>query len=256
MSGVFDAYAQYYDLLYRDKDYSTESEFVTECIRRAAPDASRILELGCGTGAHAAQLAQMGYEIHGVDMSAEMLYRAEARKAQLSAEVAERLSFSQGDVRSVRTGQLFDVVISLFHVISYQATNEDLENTFETAAIHLPEGGIFLFDFWYGPAVMSQRPELRIKRMENDKIRVTRIAEPLVHENEKCVDVHYDIFIERRDSGEISHISEKHKMRYIFLAELERLLDSGGWSNHQVFEWLTSDVPDDNSWSAFAIATR
>ncbi len=256
MNGVFDAYAQYYDILYRDKDYSAESNFVADHVRQAVPDASDILELGCGTGAHAEHLARLGYRVHGVDMSAEMLARAESRRAQMPAETAERLSFSQGDVRTLRSGQIYDAVISLFHVISYQATDQDLEDAMETAAVHLRAGGLFLFDFWYGPAVMTQKPEVRIKRMENDRIRVTRIAEPVNHESDNCVDVNYDIFIERRDTGELTQVREKHKMRYIFLAELERLLGPEKWSHHEVFAWLTNNSPDDASWSAFAVASR
>lgn len=83
MSQVFDTYAHYYDLLYRDKDYAGESEYVAAHIRKQAPQAKRILELGCGTGAHAEHLARMGYTVHGVDLSKAMLARAEARKAKI-----------------------------------------------------------------------------------------------------------------------------------------------------------------------------
>src|SRR5207249_2737003 len=102
------AYARYYDLLYRDKDYAAESEYVASHIRRHAPQAKRILELGCGTGAHAEHLARMGYSVHGVDQSTIMLARAEARKAKLPAEVRERLSFGEGDVRMVRRKETYD----------------------------------------------------------------------------------------------------------------------------------------------------
>lgn len=256
MSQVFDAYAHYYDLVYADKDYSGESEYVAERIRNQLPEAKLILELGCGTGAHAEHLARMGYTVHGVDMSAEMLSRAEARKALLPADIQSRLSFSLGDARDVRIQQIYDVVISLFHVISYQTTNADLESTLETAATHLSTGGLFLFDFWYGPAVLAQKPELRVKRLENREVRVTRIAEPSIYTDENCVDVNYDIFIEQKDSGEIKQIGEKHKMRYISLPELEHFLAAGKWSNHEAFEWLANVAPDESSWSAFVIARR
>ena len=53
MNPAFDTYARYYDLLYRDKDYAGEAAYVASHIRQHAPEAARILELGCGTGAHA-----------------------------------------------------------------------------------------------------------------------------------------------------------------------------------------------------------
>ena len=141
-------------------------------------------------------------------------------------------------------------------MISYQATNADLEKVLETAAVHLSTGGLFLFDFWYGPAVLAQKPEVRVKRLEDREVRVTRIAEPSIYTDENCVDVNYDIFIEQRDSWEITEIREKHKMRYISLPELEHFLAAGKWSNHEAFEWLTNVPPDDSSWSAFVIARR
>ena len=55
---VFGGYSRYYDLLYRDKDYAGEVAFVHGIIDEHAPQAQSLLDLGCGTGAHAAILAE------------------------------------------------------------------------------------------------------------------------------------------------------------------------------------------------------
>lgn len=256
MSQVFDTYARYYDLLYRDKDYSGESEYVAALIRKQAPQAKRILELGCGTGAHAEHMARMGYTVHGVDMSEAMLACAEARKAVLPPEVAARLSFGFGDARSVRTKEIFDAVISLFHVMSYQTTNADLEAVFETASVHLQTGGLFLFDFWYGPAVLTQRPEVRVKRLEDEEIKVTRIAEPVLHVNENVVDVNYTVFIEVKASKEVGQVEETHRMRYLFLPELLRLADAEAWTNLRSFGWMKLQELHQEDWAGLLLATK
>lgn len=252
MSRVFDIYARYYDLMYRDKDYVAEAEYVASRIREHAPQAKRILELGCGTGAHAEHLARMGYTIHGVDLSEAMLARAEARKASLPPEVAARLSFSLGDVRTVRKGETNDVVISLFHVMSYQTTNADLEAAFRTAAVHLKPGGLFLFDFWYGPAVLTQKPEVRVKRLEDDKIKVTRIAEPVMHVNENVVDVNYTVFIELKATGEVEQVSETHRMRYLFLPELSYFANLKTWTDFKCLGWMRLDKLREDDWAGVA----
>ena len=54
----------------------------------------------------------------------------------------------------------------------------------------------------------------------------------------------------------ITEIREKHKMRYLFLPELEHFLDTESWSKHDACEWLKNVAPSDSSWSAFVIATR
>ena len=94
MSQVFDAYARYYDLLYGDKDYAGEAEYVAAHSRKQVPQAKRILELGCGTGSHAEHLVRMGYSVHGVDMSEAMLARAEARRVSLPPELSARMSLA------------------------------------------------------------------------------------------------------------------------------------------------------------------
>jgi len=254
MSKTFDVYARYYDLLYRDKDYAAEAEYVASLIREHAPQAKRILELGCGTGAHAEQLARMGYTIHGVDLSEAMLARAEARKASLPPEVAARLSFGLGDVRTVRTGETYDAVISLFHVMSYQTANADLEAAFKTAAAHLKPGGLFLFDFWYGPAVLTQKPEVRVKRLEDDVIKVTRIAEPVMQVNENVVDVNYTVFIELKATGEIEQVRETHRMRYLFLSELSYIADPETWADFKSMGWMRVDKLRQDDWAGVAVA--
>lgn len=253
---VFDHYACYYDLLYRDKDYSAEAEYIVKLIGEHAPDARNVLEMGCGTGAHAALLAAKGYLVHGIDMSANMLARAKERRSQLSAELAGRLSFAQGDVRSYRSDERFDVVLSLFHVFSYQTTNEDLAAAFATAATHLKLGGVMIVDFWYGPAVLSQQPETRVKRLEDDAVRVTRIAEPAIHPNENVVDVNYEVWVEDKRTGEIQRLKELHRMRYLFAPEIASHLDKHGFESSDLYEWLTCEPPRLSSWSGCVVAKK
>jgi predicted TPR repeat methyltransferase len=205
MNEIFDAYARYYDLLYRDKDYAGESAYVASHLKRHAPHAARILELGCGTGTHAEHLARMGYAVHGVDQSESMLARATARKSGLPADIAARLSFGHGDVRSVRSGEHFDAVVSLFHVMSYQTTNADLQG--RTAAAHLRPGGLFLFDFWYGPAVLDQRPEAR-EALEDDSIR-SRASPAGSARQRGVVDVNYTAFIEEKGTGSVRQCARR-----------------------------------------------
>ena len=76
MTEIFNAYAEYYDLLYSNKDYSSEAQYIDSLIKKTSSKANSILELGCGTGAHAEYLARMGYTVHGVDVSPAMISKA------------------------------------------------------------------------------------------------------------------------------------------------------------------------------------
>ncbi len=250
---VFNHYAAYYDLLYRDKDYVGEAAFVAALLKKHAPAARRILELGCGTGRHAILLAERGYEVCGIDQSPGMLSSAGQRLAALPPDIATRLQFREGDLRSVRVPEKFDAVISLFHVISYQTSNDDLDAAFATARAHLAPGGVFLFDVWYGPAVLTDRPAVRVKRLEDERIRVTRIAEPTLHPNQNRVDVHYDIQVEDRATGRVEVRRELHPMRYFFKPELDDRLMAHGFTPRAMAEWMTDREPGWDTWGTYLV---
>jgi SAM-dependent methyltransferase len=251
---VFANYARYYDLLYRDKDYAGEADFIDRLIRTHAPNARDLLELGCGTGHHAMLLAKVGYQIHGVDLSLEMLQQANERLLLLPPDLATKLHFSHGDLREIRLERDFDVVISLFHVISYQATTADLQAALTTAKQHLRSGGMLIFDVWYGAAVLSERPSVRVKRWEDAAICVTRIAEPIVHPNENLVDVNYHFFIRDKLEHRVDELHESHRMRYFFMPELELLLSQAGFQIIACREWMSDREIGCDTWGIYLVA--
>ena len=107
MSGTFDAYAAYYDLLYADKDYAAESDWIHGLIQDLRPGASSLLELGCGTGGHALHLARKGYSITGIDLSERMvaLANAHAGREKWNTTIP---SFETADLRGYRSGRTHD----------------------------------------------------------------------------------------------------------------------------------------------------
>ena len=247
---VFAGYSRYYDLLYRDKDYAAEASWIVEAIRRHVPDAKTVLEIGSGTGLHAALLAMNGFDVTGVDMSQGMLDAAEERKTELEPGVAARLSFHRGDARTIRLDRKFDAVISLFHVMSYQTSNEDLAAAFATARAHLRSGGAFIFDCWYGPAVIRQWPAVTTKEFSDAATHVKRIAEPVVHATRNVVDVNYTVTVTDRITGAVEVLRETHSMRYLFSPEVELALSAAGMQLAESRGWLTDAEPDFTTWGA------
>lgn len=247
----FKNYANYYNLLYKDKDYNKEAKYINTLLKNNTINTGDILELGCGTGIHADLLSKNGYNVHGIDNSEDML-----RKAKELAKVNPNIFFNKGDVRNYRVDRKFDAVLSLFHVVSYQTTNMDLKKIFETVNFHLKSGGIFIFDFWYGPAVLTIKPDIRIKRMEDNLYKLTRISEPQIYYNKNLVDVNFDIFIENKQTNEITEIKEIHKMRYLFDSEIELLLDDFGFKIVNSEEWLTGKSPSWDTWGVCFVCKK
>jgi len=245
MTQFGDLYSQYYDLLNSNKDYKAEVDFVNTLIRENSINVKTLLDMGCGTGAHAEIFCDKGYKVHGIDLSKEMLKIAKTR--QKGKE--ENLTFSHSSIQDLNLNKKFDAIISLFHVMSYQNSNNELIKAFEVAKDHLKKGGIFIFDFWYGPAVLTDLPVTRVKRLVGEKVNVTRLSEPMMHPQVNIVDVNFDIFIENLATKEIFEKKELHKMRYFFDTELELICKLVGLDIKQKYEWMSEKKPNLSSWN-------
>ncbi len=252
----FRKYAGYYDLLYRDKDYTAEAEYIDSLVHRYGPGSRHILELGSGTGRHALLLAQKGYSLHCVDLSADMVHIARERQHDSDAGTAAAVSFNQGDIRDYRADRSFDVVMALFHVVCYQTTNGDIISTFRNAAAHLETGGLFIFDCWYGPAVLTEQPEHRMKSAENEALEIVRETTPELWPDSDIVDVHFNVTVREKASGARERFHELHRMRYLFSPEVDYFLQQCGLSLETTEEWLSGNRPGTGTWNVCHVARK
>ena len=102
------------------------------------PPGARILDLACGAGRHAIELARRGFEVVGVDISAELIEVAVA-EAELQEVDTE---FIQADLRDLTFADEFEVVLNLHDgAIGYFEDDEQNHRTFETIARALRGGG-------------------------------------------------------------------------------------------------------------------
>lgn len=244
---AFKTYSCYYDLLYRDKDYVAEANYIAGLLDRFGVSGQQLLEFGSGTGKHGRLLVERGYQVTGIERSAEMVARAGS---------VFGFSCLQGDVCTVRLGRTFDAVLSLFHVVSYLTTNDALRAVFASASAHLGVGGLFVFDVWYSPAVYARKPEVRVKRMADDAIEITRIAEPKSRPNENLVDVQYTFLARDLASGVVQSSQEVHPMRHLSLPELDLLASAHRFERMQAEEFLTGNEPGEDTWGVCVVLKK
>ncbi len=256
MSEVFGDYSRYYSLLNRDKDYQGEVAYVQQLLERYATLPGRdLLDLGCGTGGHDFFLAAQGFAVTGIDRSATMLAEANKQLAEWTGSDSPP-QFQEGDLTTLRLPRKFPVILSLFHVLCYQTSDAALGAAINTAAAHLEEGGIFIFDFWYGPAVLAERPEVRVREVEDEILHIRRQANPVMHPERQTVDVNYTVEITRKGDGLQEILKETHEMRYLFLPELECFLAKAGMRLLAAGEWRTDAPPSAATWSVCVVARR
>lgn len=250
---AFDKYAYYYNMFYGDKDYAAEARTVSKLIEKYRNGNSKpktILNLGCGTGKHDVEFGKLGYQIKGIDISENMI--SEARNNSR----IEKLIFDVGDIRTYRDNNKYDVCTSLFHVMSYQNSNNDLLAAFDTANVELNDGGLLIFDCWYGPGVLSEKPEVRIKKIEDEHNILIRQAIPVMYPERDLVDVNYDIMIINKDDHTLSNIEETHRMRYLFTPEIELMLNKSGFELLDCIDCDNLRQVTFNSWTAYFIARK
>lgn len=247
-------YASYYDLFYADKDYAVEATFVGDVIRRHKPDASSVIEFGCGSARHAVEFARAGFSITGLDRSTAMIERGQSRIAGLDPSLRLKIKLMHGDATLAKPSERFDAVVSLFHVVSYQTTNDGLTALFRSARTALVPNGLFVFDFWYGPAVLTDRPQVRVRRVATSDVRVTRISEPAHHINRNIVDVKFTVIAVDQRTDRAEQHTEIHSMRYLFLPEIELLAAQSGFEVIEAGEWLKGPPLYEHSWSGYVAA--
>ena len=136
---VGDDYARAYDerfraMAERGQDVHGEASFVADLL----PIPARVLDAGCGTGRVAVRLAELGYDVVGVDLDASMLDVARAG--------APGLDWRLGDLATFDLGETFDVVLVAGNTIPLIEPGTLLDVT-ERLVHHLTPGGVVVCGF-------------------------------------------------------------------------------------------------------------
>lgn len=250
---IFREYSNYYDLLYQDKNYKGETQYIHNLMKKYATNApKKILNIGCGTGNHDIYFSNLGYNVYGIDISEEMISIARSKSMGL-----KNIHYRKGDGKTTNLNQKFDAVLSLFHTICYQTTEKDLIQYIKNTYRHLKKNGLFIFDIWYGPAVLNDLPKTKTKSVKNNSLHIARETTPTLFVNNNTVNVNFNISIKDNKSHSKKNITENHLVRYFFLPELKYYLSLCGFKLLTTTEWMkTGKTPDINSWNICLVAQK
>lgn len=244
----FNDYSNYYDLLYKDKNYLKEVNYINKLLKNFySKKKLNILEFGSGTGKHGSLLAKDGHKVHGIELSHKMISKSYSTKG---------FTCQQGDITKIKISRSFDAILSLFHVLNYQITDKQINSVFSNAFRHLHSKGIFIFDFWYTPAVIAMKPSIKIKRVFNKKIEITRIAEPHIYDDKNRVDVKFNIFVKNLITGKIKKFIEIHKLRHFNLQEIKNFCDKHNFKLIKSEEFVSGSRLSKSTWGACVVLRK
>jgi SAM-dependent methyltransferase len=254
MSRIFESdFADAYDTVYRDKDYVREVEAIDRLFQRHKTNAIKsVLDLGCGTGRHAILLAQKNLDVVGVDQSDAMLDHA--RKLAQESRLDSSLTFRKGDIRDFDAGNTFDAAVMMFNVLGYMTSNDELLAALLSVRRHVRDGGLFVFDIWYGPAVVAHPPTDQIKEFKGPAGKMIRLAKGKLHPPESRNDI--SIRLITIDNNTVrSDTTESHHVRYFFPLEIDLALRQTGFRIAAIQKFPNIDErPDTNTWPAVVVA--
>ena len=241
--GNFIEYSKYYDILNEEKDYKKEADYILSLVSNhfkiKSPES--LLEIGCGTGKHLDHLKTNFSQIDAFDRSEEMI--------NIAKQNNNDINYFCADINDFQSEKKYDVIISLFHVLSYQTDNQSVSRMFEIVKNNLADGGLFIFDCWYGPAVLSIKPENRSRKIIKDDFELIRIAAPELLYDKNVVNVNYDVIVLPKKNQEVIRFNELHKMRYFFNPELQQFCYTNNLELSFFYNWLTFNNPSQNDWS-------
>ncbi len=131
----------WYKILYRDRNEEEAAFFIKNLVQYLSPrPGSRMLDMACGTGRHARELARYGFRVTGIDISPENI--AEARR-----NTPANTEFAVHDMRKVFRPGAFDYIFNFFTSFGYFEQREENLKTLQAVRQGLRPEGRLLIDF-------------------------------------------------------------------------------------------------------------
>jgi len=137
---IYEGLSRVYDLDWGNfsKQYVS---LIDQLLHERGVNRAMILDLACGTGTLAIDLAHCGHLIHGIDISPEMITIAKSKSLGLP-----NVSFEVQDMTQFCVEGRFDLVTCTFDSVNYLLDTDDIRNMFRRVAEVLCESGMFIFD--------------------------------------------------------------------------------------------------------------
>ncbi len=231
---AYEALAGAYDGLMADAQYEKRGRYVEKLLKKAAISVETVVDLGCGTGTIACQLAQRGYQVIAMDPSEEMLTQAMDKAMALDTPP----QFLQQSMEKLRLPFLVDGVISTVDAMNYVTAPKSLQETFRRIYKHLNPGGRLVFDVNTPEKFQAMDGQMYVDETEEAYC----VWRTFYSEKRKICTYLVDMFTQLPD-GSYERTWEEHKERAYEQDQLLEMLSNAGFTTVSVFGDLTTQAP-------------
>lgn len=241
----YESFARVYDLFMDNIPYEKWCGYLHTLLKKYGVTDGLVLEIGCGTGTMTELLAGCGYDMIGVDNSADMLEIAQEKKEASGKDIL----YLQQDMRNFELYGTVHAIVSVCDSMNYITDEADLLKVFRLVNNYLDPGGVFIFDFntlWkyeqLGESVIAENREESSFIWEN-------WYDPEDQVNE------YDLtlFI-RNDEGLYEKYEETHYQRGYALETVFRLIGQAGMKLEAAYDAFTFEKPRPDSERVYIVA--
>lgn len=207
--------ADVYDAVYAWKDYPAEARRIRQLVRRyARRRARRLLDVGCGTGAHLRYLARE-FDVVGLDRSAPML--------RIARERLPSIRFVRAPMERFRLRERFDAITCLFSTIGYVRSENDLRRTIARLAEHLEPGGVVILEPWLFPS-SYHAGAVHLGSYGSKRFPIARMNLAERRGARSIMDMHYLV----GDRTGVRHWVERHDMGLFSRGQYRHALEAAG----------------------------
>lgn len=256
---AYETLAFIYDKLMDDIDYEQWAAYLHEQLQKHDCPGNRLLDLGCGTGNITIPLAQKGYDITAIDLSAEMLAQAKAKTDTLrNAGKSLSIDWQAQDMTALELYDdddnflLYDGVIATFDAFNYILEPEALQFLLQDLADHMNDDGILIFDI--------QTPYKLRKYLGNNIYTLHREDVEYMWENqfdteEQICQMDITFFL-RQENGLYQKVTESHTERVYEPDLLQLWLNLSGFDVLGIYQELSELPLEEESHRAVFVAKR
>lgn len=242
----YESFARVYDLFMDNIPYEEWCGYLHTLLEKYDVTDGLVLELGCGTGTMTELLADSGYDMIGVDNSADMLEIALEKKEQSGKDIL----YLQQDMREFELYGTVRAVVSICDSMNYLPSEEDFLQTLKLVNNYLDPEGVFIFDL---NTPYKYRELIGDATIAENREDASFIWENTWYEDEQVNE--YDLTIFARTKGEYyQKFFETHYQKAYELETVKELIQKSGMEFVAAYDAFTREPVRADSERIYIIA--
>ena len=236
---AYTSFARVYDMFMDNVPYEVWGRYIVEKLRANGIDSGYVVDLGCGTGKLTTLLADAGYDMVGVDNSAEMLEIAGERQEE---EERNDILYLLQDMREFELYGTVGAVFSICDSLNYITEPEELKQVFRWVNNYLDPGGLFIFDM---NTIHKYRDVIGDTTIAEDREDGSFIWENS-YDRENALNVYELALFLPREDGLYEKCEEEHVQKAYSIEAIKAMIVKAGMELVAVCDAYTHNPGDEN----------